>query len=188
MNYIYETPWWLPTGIALLGVILFVTGNNRVEKRLRLAGIIAVALAVLLAVVSFLLDSDREKVVKRTYALVDSVEKRDWNRMATYLHPNVAIVVFNGRDAVVNAAKNAAEYSDLKQVRVVSLDANVLPDQIIRDTLRVTTTLRDGTGLTDWVLEWEQVDGAWVVRTITPEGGPGITGGMLEDYIKSRGK
>ena len=39
MNYIYETPWWLPTGIALLGVILLVTGNNRVDKRLRLAGI-----------------------------------------------------------------------------------------------------------------------------------------------------
>ncbi len=188
MNYIYETPWWLPTGIALLGIILFVTGNNRVDKRMRLAGIIVVALAILLAVVSFLLDSDREKVLKRTYGLVDSVEKRDWNRMGTYLHPNVSLTVFNGRDALVNGAKNAAEYSDLKQVRVVSLDATVLPDQIIRATMRVTSTLRDGTGLTDWVLEWEQVDGVWVVRNITPEGGPGITGGMLEDYIQKRGK
>ena len=187
MNYIYETPWWLPTGIALLGVILFVTGNNRLEKRIRLAGIIAVALAVILALVSFLLDSDREKVVKRTYGLVDSVEKGDWSRMATYLHPNVTIVVYNGRDAVVNAARNAAEYSNLRQVRVVSLDANVLPDQI-RTTLRVNTTLRDGTGLTDWVLEWEELDGSWVVHQITPEGGPGITGGMLEEYIRSRGK
>jgi hypothetical protein len=187
MNYLYETPWWLPAGIALLGFILFVTGNNRLDKRMRLAGIIVIALAVLLAVVSFVLDSDREKVIKRTNALVDSVEKRDWDRMKTYLHPNVSLTVFNGRDALVNAAKNAAEYSDLKQVRVVSLDATVMPDQI-KVTLRVTTTLRDGTGLTDWVLEWEQVDGTWVVKNITPEGGPGITGGMLEEYIKSRGK
>src|SRR6266581_9667179 len=52
MNYIYETPWWLPTGIALLGVILFVTGNNRLEKRLRIAGIIVIAFAVILALVS----------------------------------------------------------------------------------------------------------------------------------------
>ena len=49
MNYIYETPWWLPSGIALLGIILFITGNNRLEKRLRLAGILVVALAVILA-------------------------------------------------------------------------------------------------------------------------------------------
>src|SRR5882724_8157377 len=100
MNYIYETPWWLPTGIALLGFILFVTGNNRMEKRLRLAGIIVIALAVILAVASYLLDSDREKVVKRTYGLVESVEKRDWERMKTYLNPNVSLTVFNGRDAL----------------------------------------------------------------------------------------
>ena len=143
MNYIYETPWWLPTGIALLGIILFVTGNNRLEKRLRLAGIAVIALAVILALVSYLLDSDREKVIKRTHGLVESVEKRDWARMANYLHPNVTIATFSGRDAVVTAAKNAAEYSDLRQVRVISLDATVLPDQIIRATLRVNTRLAE---------------------------------------------
>ena len=187
MNYIYETPWWLPTGIALLGIILFITGNNRLEKRLRLAGIIVIAFAVLLALVSFFLDSDREKVIKRTNALVDAIEARQWDRMATYLHPNVTVAVFNGRDAVVKAAQNAAEASNLKQVRVVSLDATVLPDHI-RATLRVNTTLRDGTGLTDWALEWEETAAGWVVRNITPEGGPGLTGGMLEDYIRSRGR
>src|SRR5689334_4234537 len=115
MNYIYETPWWLPTGIAFLGIILFITGNNRVEKRLRLAGIIVVALAIILAVVSYLLDSPREKVVKRTYALVSSVEARDWTKMATYLHPTVTVSVFAGRDQVVNGTRRAAEYSDLRQ-------------------------------------------------------------------------
>src|SRR6266446_5260937 len=116
--------------LSLLGIILFITGNNRLEKRLRLAGIIVIALAVILAVVSFLLDSDREKVVKRTNALVQSVEARDWTRMATYLHPNVTVSVFAGRDQVVNGTRRAAEYSDLRQARVISLDATVLPDQI----------------------------------------------------------
>jgi hypothetical protein len=187
MNYIYETPWWLPTGIALLGVILFVTGNNRLEKRLRLAGIIVVALAVILAVVSFLLDSDREKVIKRTNAFVQSVERRDWDQMGTFLHPNVAISVFSGREQVVNGTKRAAEYSDLRQARVVSMDATVLPDQI-RVTMRVNGTTRDGSLPTDWTLEWEELDGNWVVRNITPDGGPGIPGGMLEDFIRNRGR
>src|SRR5258705_8810185 len=87
-----------------------------------------------------------------------------------------------------NAPRRAAEYSDLKQARVVSLDATVLPDQNIRVTLRVNGTVRDGSLPTDWTLEWEEMDGNWVVRNITPEGGPGIPGGMLEDYIRTRGK
>jgi hypothetical protein len=187
MNYIYETPWWLPTGIALLGVILFVTGNNRLEKRIRLAGIIVVALAVILALLSFFLDSDREKVIKRTRALVQSVEARDWDRMGSYLHPNVTIAVFNGREAVINGTRRAAEASDLRQARIVSLDATVLPDQIVRVTVRVNGTIRDGSLPTDWTLEWEETDAGWVVHTITPEGGPGIPGGTLEDYIRKRG-
>jgi len=188
MNYIYETPWWLPTGIALLGIILFITGNNRLEKRLRIAGIIVIAFAVILALVSYFLDSDREKVVKRTHALVQSVEARDWNRMGDYLHPNVAVSAFTGREQVVNGTRRAAEYSDLRQARIVSLDATVMPDHIIRVTMRVNGTTRDGSLPTDWTLEWEETDGGWVVRNITPEGGPGITGGMLEEQIRSRGR
>ena len=189
MNYIYETPWWLPTGIALLGVILFITGNNRVDKKLRLAGVIVMALAIILAMVSFFLDSPREKVIKRTYALVDSVEARDWNRMSSYLHPNVNFTtLFTDREALVAAARKGAEYSELKQARIISLDATVLPDAIIRTTFRVNTSMREASGLSDWVLEWEKTDAGWVVKNITPEGGPGITGGMLEEAIKSRGK
>ncbi|HEV8607138.1 MAG TPA: hypothetical protein VGQ99_17490 [Tepidisphaeraceae bacterium] len=188
MNYIYETPWWLPTGIGLLGVILFVTGNNRLEKKLKLAGISVIILAVALALLSFFLDSEREKVIKRTRGLVESVEARDWNRMATYLHPNVTISVFAGRDRVVSATRNAAEYSDLRQARVYSVDTTELPDQTMRATVRVNSTLREGTSLSDWVLEWEKTDAGWVVRTITPEGGPGITGAMLEEYIRNRGR
>src|SRR5258705_8159002 len=106
MTYIYETPWWLPAGIAMLGLILFVTGNNRLEKKLKWAGIAAIAFAICLAVLSFLLDSDREKVIKRTRGLVESVNARDWNRMGTYLHPNVTVSMWTGRDRVVNAAKS----------------------------------------------------------------------------------
>jgi len=143
-------------------------------KETETGGIVVIALAVILAVVSFLLDSDREKVVKRTNALVQSVEARDWNRMATYLHPNVAVSVFAGRDQGGQRHAPGAEYSDLRQARVVSMDATVLPDQIIRVTMRVNGTTRDGLAFrTDWTLEWEETDGAWMVRNITPEGGPG---------------
>jgi hypothetical protein len=188
MNYIYETPWWLPAGIAILGLILFITGNNRVEKKLRLAGIIVIVLGIALAVTSYLLDSEREKVVKRTRALVKSVEKRDWNAMGTYLHPNVTIAVLSGRDTVVGAARSAADYSDIREIRITGIDANQNPDETFRTSIRVYAALREGNNITDWDLEWEKDGDVWLARNIVPRGGPGITGTMLEDYIRSRGK
>ncbi len=188
MNFIYETPWWLPAGLAMLGLILFVTGNNRLEKKLKWAGIALMGLAVGLAALSFFLDSDREKVMKRTRGLVESVNARDWNRMTTYLHPKVEVSIYSGRDGVVAAAKSAAEYGDLRDVRTTSVDATVLDEDTIRATLRVTATMRDGTSFTDWTLEWEKTDEGWVAKNITPQGGPGINGAMLEDYIRARGK
>jgi hypothetical protein len=188
MNYIYETPWWLPAGIALLGLILLVTGNNRLEKKLKIAGIIVISLGVLLAVASYFLDSEREKVMKKTQALVSSVEARDWNRMKTLLHPNVTVSVFAGRDRVVEATRTAAEYADVKNVRITSLDATELPDEIIRATLGVHASMKDGASLTNWDVEWEKTDEGWVARNIVPRGGPGISSLMIEEYIRARGR
>jgi hypothetical protein len=188
MNYIYETPWWLPAGIALLGLILFITGNNRVEKKLRLAGIIVMVLGVALALTSYLLDSEREKVVKRTRALVKSVEKRDWNAMGTYLHPNVTVTLFSGRDRVVEACRSAAEYGNVSEVRITGLETTQNPDETIRASIRVYATMNQGNSFTDWDLEWEKDGDVWMARNIVPRGGPGITGTMIEDYIRGRGK
>jgi hypothetical protein len=188
MNYIYETPWWLPTGVALLGLILFITGNNRLEKKLRLSGVIVMALAILLAVVSFVLDSEREKVIKRTRELVNFIEARDWNKLATYLHPNVTVAVFSGRQNVVDATRSGTESADIKQIRITSLDATEQPDEIISTTLRVYATMANSNNLTDWTIEWEKTDDVWLARNIIPIGGPGISAGTLEGYIRAHGK
>jgi hypothetical protein len=188
MNYIYETPWWLPAGIALLGLILFITGNNRLEKKLRTAGIIVIILGIALAVVSFLLDSEREKVVKRTRALVKSVENRDWQAMGSYLHPNVTITFLSGRERVVDAAKAATEYGNVREVRITGLDTTINPDETIRASIRVYATIREGNSFTDWDLEWEKNDDVWLARNIVPRGGPGITGTMIDDYLRRGGR
>ena len=52
-DLLFDTPWWLPPSIAGAGVVLFVTGNKRVEQKIRLAGLAVICLAVLLAAVSY---------------------------------------------------------------------------------------------------------------------------------------
>ena len=55
---LFHTPWWLPTLLIGAGVILFWTGNQRQETRVRLAGMLLVLAAAVLCTVSYLVDTD----------------------------------------------------------------------------------------------------------------------------------
>ena len=123
MNFIYETPWWLPSGFLFLGVVLFVTGNNRLERKLMYGGIAAMAVGILIALVSYLLDSPREMVIKRTRSLVAAMEDREWKAFEQLLHPQVTIVTWKGRTALTEEAKLYADRYDLKSVSIIRLDA-----------------------------------------------------------------
>src|SRR6476646_3389166 len=92
---LFHTPWWLPVTIAGVGVVLFITGNNRVEAKVRNAGLAIVALAILLVGVSWLVDTDLEKAVKDTKALVRAVNDRDWATMTRLLDPKASLAVAN---------------------------------------------------------------------------------------------
>src|SRR5437016_2951030 len=101
VNGIYEllfhTPWWLPAGIAVLGVVLFWTGNNRLETRVRTAGLIVIALAVVLGVVSYLVDTDLERAVDRSRDLTRSVEHHDWEKMRSILDERTSVGVMGAK-------------------------------------------------------------------------------------------
>ena len=62
-DYLFHTPWWLPASIAVTGAVLFYVANNRQEVKLRTAGLVVVCVAVLLALVSYFVDTDLEKAV-----------------------------------------------------------------------------------------------------------------------------
>src|SRR3954466_15846766 len=104
---LFQTPWWLPVTIGGIGVVLFITGNNRVEAKVRKAGLTIVALAVLLMGVSYFVDTDLEKAVKNTKALVRAVNDRDWPTMTSLLDPKASLAVqnsgtpYNDREKIV---------------------------------------------------------------------------------------
>ena len=128
-DLLFHTPWWLPTFLGIIGVVLFITGNNRQEFRIRTAGLVTVALAILLAVVSYLVDTDLEKAEKGTRALVHAVEQRDWNTLSNLLdaHASVAVqnagTVANNRTDIVNLAHAGVDQFGLRHARVTSLDS-----------------------------------------------------------------
>lgn len=188
MNLIYETPWWLPTGIAALGFMLFTTGNKRQEAKVRNGGLGLIGLAVLLAVLSYFLDSPREVVIKRTHALVTAVSNRDWPAMEALLHLEVSVMIWKGPKEVVEKTKWAAERFELQSIQIASVNAEK-PDPSIKVALQVAAGFKDVSGtITNWALEWEQTDRGWLLVHIDAQGGPMIPESQLNKMLGGEGK
>jgi hypothetical protein len=174
-NLFFNTPWWLPTLLIGAGVVLFWNGNRRQEGRLRNVGLGLIAVAVALCAVSYLVDTDLEKCVKRSKALVYDVEKQDWAGMQAILDPHCTVSVLNSeqiytsRDAIIGGAKAAVDRFGVKNVRVFSAAAEQT-DTLITVTMGVLSDHENagvGTINTSWQLEWQQSGDHWSLVRIT---------------------
>ena len=172
LNLLFDTPWWLPVSIAALGLFLFVTGNNRQEFRLRTAGLIVGALAVVLSVVSIVVDTDLEKSEKGTWALVKAVEARDWPAMEKLLAQRASLAVqaagtvYNNRDDIMEGAKLGTERFGLKNARITSMDAQQTQNLVTITFNAITEQNVMAYPLpSTWQFEWQKTaDGMRVVR------------------------
>ncbi len=174
-NLLFNTPWWLPTLLLGVGAVLFWNGNRRQEIKIRTIGLSLIAAAIVLCTVSYLVDTDLEKCVKRSKALVYDVEKQDWAGMQVILDPHCTVSVLNSaelyadRATIINAAKDGVDRFGVKNVRVFSTNAEQT-DSLITVTLGVLSdhdNVGVGTINTSWQLEWQQSGDHWsLVRII----------------------
>jgi hypothetical protein len=168
-DLLFDTPWWLPALIAAVGVVLFVTGNNRLEAKVKAAGLAAVGLAVLLMAVSYFVDTAKESAERRTRELVDAFERADWPAMTAILDPSATVSllgapIYRGRDQIIEKAKTAHSDRGFKSVRVLTADT----DQV--DTvITVTVTLlseQDAIASTvnsNWHFQWQETADGWAL-------------------------
>src|SRR5215213_10065124 len=138
---LFDTPWWLPAVIAAAGVVLFVTGNRRVENKLRLAGVGVICIAILLTAVSYFVDTPRETAERRSRELVDAFERGDFEAMRKILHPTTAVTVLNhtvyaDRDQIIENAKEAYSRYGFKSVNVLFSHS-----EQVQTSITVTMTL-----------------------------------------------
>jgi len=136
-DLLFQTPWWLPTLIAAAGVVIFVTGNARTETRVRTAGLAAVCLAILLAVVSYFVDTPRETAEKRSRELCYAFEQADWTKMTSILDKSTAVTVLNStvyasRDQIVPRRPNRLAGILSVTYRAVALAGSTPPSSSVR--------------------------------------------------------
>jgi hypothetical protein len=174
-NFIAETPWWLPTGLALVGAALAWNGNNRQERKLKYAGLALLALALLVGGVSYVLDSDRERITKNTKRIITATGNRDWATVEKLLHPKVRVIAWEGRDELLRGAKRYAEQYNFKDARTGLM---TVPEPVRNSstaTVQVFSNISDMSNfITNWEMEWVKQDDAWLLREIRPVGSPFI--------------
>lgn len=174
-DLLFQTPWWLPTILIAAGVVLFVSGNKRLQNGLRNAGLALAALGLLVAVVSYLVDTDVEKVEKRAKQLVESVGRQDWGTAEQLMDPQAHFAFrpggrnYGDRAAILDAARAAAGRNGLRSAWV----ASVTPQQTGGTITTAMRIFSDQEQLghqipSDWQIDWEKEGGygPWVVSEI----------------------
>ena len=183
-DFLFDTPWWAFVLIGIVGVALFMSGNSRQNKGALRAGVTMLLVGVLLAILSYLVDTPKEKVIKGTHALVTAVVNRDKATMNAELHPGATLAGWK-RQQIIDGAVTLADQFGLKSATVTGTEVKVDQSSSITVTIRVIAQFQ-GKELpydnvpTDWQLNWwEMPDGKWLLKEIVPMGSGNLSGNQL---------
>ena len=184
-EFFFDTPWWFPAGLAAVGLVLLFTANQRQEKRL-MAGGGALLLAALAAfLVSYFVDTPKERAIERTYGLVAAANAKDWTRFNTLLDPTTSVLIWRGPEQVTDAAKRGAERVGLTKVSVLGLRASQVDTNIQIDISAYSE--QDALGRpakSDWRFTYQNLGDGWRLESVAPLPAEGVSPDAVERYIK----
>lgn len=171
---LFAVPWWLPTLIALIALAMLVNGNRRQNARMRGAGLTVLLLAVVWGVMSYLVDTPREKCEKLTRRFVQSVVARDFGTFRALMEPGVTFQFagsdwrIDGRENLTETVKDRADKIGLKSATVTSMRSAESADTVTT-TIRVWSSQEltlDQPVNSQWELDWRQTGGQWLLHEI----------------------
>jgi len=170
-DLIFATPWWL---LALLiggGGFVWYTGNTRMEKSLKSAGIAIASLGVLLALLSWFVVTDKEYVEKQTRKMVEAINHKDWPALEKLLDPHTSLEgVYKNRDELIDGAKKTADSIGLTSVSITGIEVKQT-DTVITADLAIMS-YQDATlgrpAITNWRFDWENTGTGWKPVRIEP--------------------
>ncbi len=174
VDLIFDQPWWLPTSIIILGIALFISGNRRQMLRLRNSGAALVIAALALILISFFVETDKEKCLRQTHELVNSVVANDWNKFTSLLDSHVSLglvstTIYTNQQQLLQGAQDGTQKYGLKAVHVLSIKAKQTQFLITVDMNVMTEQdFTQGRPLpSNWELEWNRTDSGWKLDRLT---------------------
>src|SRR5215469_8550183 len=144
-DLLFDVPWWIPTVLIVVGVALSLSGNRRQNDRARNGGLALIGLAIAWSVMSYLVDTPKEKCQRQTRQFVQSVVDRDWKTFSNLLAPDVRFLFagspwqIEGRDTLEQDVKTDVESIGLKSVNITHMQS-AQDDRAITISIAVWST------------------------------------------------
>lgn len=180
LDFLFETPWWLPTIIFGAGLVVLIAGLRRGDTKSSRVGAGILALGLLVVIVSWAVETPRERAVNRTNQLVSAANRRDWTAFAADLDAQTNLYGLRGADQITAASKSAIESMDITNLHITGTDVTA-QGTVIRVSIRLYSEQRGVTALTDWQLEFQNMGSGWALFNITALSNQQIS----EDRIRS---
>lgn len=160
--------WWWIVLLGACGIAGGVFGLVRGAKRMWLAGGALAALAAAWAVAAALVETNVEKAVARTRAIVRSVEARDWATFESLLDPRTSFAIYHDRAQLVEGARRTTDSIGLKTVRILELTPRETGGVIAVD-LRLLSEQDATLGRpvpTSWRFNWQERADGWMLQQV----------------------
>lgn len=173
-DFFFDVPWWAPTLIGVIGIALFVSGNRRQKASTRTAGLLVLSVAILWAVVSYLVDTPKEICQNQTRQFVRSVIDRDWPTFERLMEPQADFKFagsnwqIDGRDTLLDTIKADVDQIGLKSAHITGMQADETTNAIVI-RIRVFSVQDYSMGQpldSEWEMEWHNSGGKWLLHEI----------------------
>jgi hypothetical protein len=172
-DYLFHTPWWLPTLVIVVGAVVFYVANNRQEVRTRTVGLSIVCLGILIGTVSYFVDTDLEKAETNTRQLIRAVNDKDWNKARTLLDKDTTVSIANvatlyrGGEQIVAKAQEATDRYGLQSVTLTGLESRQDQTLITISANVVSIQTYVGAPITSrWEFDYQQSANGWYLNEI----------------------
>jgi hypothetical protein len=169
-DLIFDTPLWLLGLLVIVGAALWWSGNNRQDKTLKRVGLAVFLVGVLVGVVSYLVDTDKERAARQTRQIVSAVERRDWEGFGKLLDPRTHVMIYNNREDIVAGAKITADVIGLKSLHITGMDVEQ-KDTVINVDFKVLSDQERSMGrpiITSWRFIYQNFGNGWKLDSIEP--------------------
>ncbi|HEX4054669.1 MAG TPA: hypothetical protein VHX86_10430 [Tepidisphaeraceae bacterium] len=173
-DFLFHAAWWMLAVAAGGGVVAFVVGSRRLDKKLQRLGIALVLVAGVVAGLRLIFPTDREKMEKRSRELVKAADAQDWNSLRVLLDADTSVsykshLLAAGKDNIVRAVQAEWNRYTVKSVHIIGLESEQT-ETLITVSLEIYSTQDFTEGrpaLTSWQLDYQESGDQWILEKIT---------------------
>jgi hypothetical protein len=195
-DFLFDTPWWLPVLIVIIGVVVFVTGNRNQQPGTRNAGGGIVLLAIVIVLLTIFVDTPKKLARRESGQLVQDAVHGDWRQFKTLLEPDVTLRMLGSPPLYANAdeltagARQGTERVHLKEAHIRSMQV-IESGELVTATLQILSEQDDPAApMIDsaWQFDFEKTGKEWRIHEIRALQIGEMSGDEAQQFMPKAGK